>query len=165
MSIVIKSVFAWVCMAGAALADCPGGTTTVLSCTLGGGAKTLSLCIDGETIRYDFGKTGQAPELRLSEPVAKVAHQPWPGVGRAIWEATTFSNAGYAYEVWMSVDRLIEDAPQEAGVTVTKGDKTLAELRCDAGSVDAGFWAVDDAKEAQGICWNMHSFAWEGCPG
>jgi len=160
-----KSVLAWVCMAGAALAGCPQGATTVLGCTLGGGAKTLSLCIDGDTVRYDFGKTGQPPELSLSEPVATVAHQPWPGVGRAIWEATTLTNAGYAYEVWMSVDRLSENALPEGGVNVMQGEKTVAELRCDPGTASVSLWAVDDAKQALGICWNFETFSWGGCSG
>ena len=149
--------------AGMASAGTATASETVLGCTAKGGAKEIAVVIDGDTISYSFGPAGGAPDLQLSEPVATVLHQPWSGVGRAIWEATTFTNAGYAYEVWMSVERQ-EDAVPSGGVAVLQGEAEVARIDCDPGSARVTLWAVSDAKEAQGICWDLQTFSWGSCP-
>jgi len=144
-------------------AQCLGNQDTVLSCTMRDGARQVDVCIDGADITYAYGAPGAAPELVLREPVATVAHDPWPGVGRTIWEATTFINQGYAYEVAISVDRLDESAPVQGSVTVMKAGETLARLHCDEPGTVIGIWAVADAKAAQGVCWQPHLFQWGKC--
>ena len=162
MKIMIYAAFSWGCSTALAMAGCPPGSETVLACTAGGGAKALSVCIEGDAVRYTYGSPGAEPDLRLSEPVAQVAHQPWPGIGRAIWEATTFMNAGYAYEAWISTERN-EDAVPEGGVNVLKGEAEVARITCDPGTATIGLWAVDDAKQARGICWDMETLKWGSC--
>lgn len=142
---------------------CPGGTETVLSCTAKGGQKALQVCIQGDYVTYSYGPRRGAPELQLAEAIRAVDHQPWPGVGRTIWEATTFRNGGYAYEAWIAVDRRPAGDPPAGGVTVMQGSKTIANVDCDVGTAEVGVWAVSDAKEARGICWDASSFRWARC--
>lgn len=146
-----------------ALADCPDPDGTILSCTLRDGTRAVDVCITGEDVTYAFGKPGLAPELTLSAPILEVHHQPWHGVGRSIWESTTFHNAGHAYEVYISVDRLTDDHPTSSGITVTKGGEEIAQLDCDPGSDTIGLWALSDAKAARGQCWQPDSLDWGAC--
>lgn len=144
-------------------AACAPGEVTVLSCTAKSGARVLDVCIGGDQISYAYGRPGQPPELRLTEPVASVAHQPWNGVGRSIWEATTFFNPGHAYEVFISVDRMAEGQPTASGVSVQRGGAEVARVDCDPGTDRMTLWAVSDAKQALGLCWDMGLFAWGPC--
>lgn len=153
----------WLVMAGPALAVCGADETTVLDCTTRGGRNTLNVCLSGETIRYAYGPRGAVPELQLTDSVTGVEHRPWAGIGRAIWESTTFRNAGYAYEVFLSVDRMSENPGAEGGVTVSRGDEVLATVTCDPGSVTIGLWVVSDAKKALGICRDPAKQAWVAC--
>lgn len=158
--------FAAVLWAAASVsAGCPAGATPALSCPVQGGQKQLDLCIQGATLHYSFGRSGAAPDLALSVPVTAAEHQPWHGVGRSIWEATTLRNDGYAYEVYASVDRMVEDAQmaKSGGVTVFQGDKEVAHLVCDPGRAELTLWAVTDAKEAAGQCWRAEAQIWAPC--
>lgn len=151
--------------AGAARADCRAGSTIVLSCMARGGTKALDVCIDTATslVSYSYGAPDRAPELILSQPVSEIEHHPWPGIGRSIWETTVFHNAGYAYEVFTSVDRMTRDEPATGGVILQKNDETIARIDCDAGTVEFGLWALSDAKEAAGLCWNQSAESWNAC--
>ncbi len=144
-------------------AACLPTQNTVLSCTAKSGSRVLDVCIEGAQISYAYGRRGAPAELRLAEPVATIAHQPWNGIGRSIWEATTFMNAGFAYEVFISVDRMAEGQPITAGVAVMQGARDVARVDCDPGSAEIGLWAVSDAKQALGICWDLSRFAWAPC--
>ena len=152
-------------MAGSAMAACPIGTGTVLSCTARGGTKVLDVCLDSGAgvISYAYGAPGRAPELFLERAIAGIEHRPWPGIGRSIWESTVFYNQGYAYEVFISVDRMAENQPAIGGVLLQKGGKEVAQVDCDAGSADIGLWAVSDAKEALGLCWDQGAQIWNTC--
>lgn len=155
---------ALVCLqAPSAQAQCYSGETQVLSCSARNGSKEISLCISGDTIRYSYGKPGLRPELILSEPIATVAHQPWGGIGRSIWEATTFANGVYSYEVYVSVDRMAEDYPEGGGVSVYKGKQHVTDVACDVGQIDLTLWAVQDAKKAAGVCWRHETQTWGDC--
>lgn len=149
------------CSAAPAFAACVPEGGTVLSCTAGGGAKSLDVCISGSDITYRYGPRGGAAELTLRAHVAQVEHQPWPGIGRAIWENTTFRNGSYAYEVHAGFDKI--DQTDSGGVTVFRGGAEIASVSCDPGSVTTGFWAVSDAKKAHGLCWDLNSHGWGGC--
>lgn len=125
-------------LAAPVAAGCTGGAETVLSCTARGGSKALEVCIAGREIGYAYGPRGAAPELRLVRDVAEIENRPWPGIGRTLWEETTFRNDGYAYLVHISVDRLDENATPEGGVIVLRGGATLARVDCDPGAaIDA----------------------------
>ena len=142
-----------------AFADCR--STTVLSCPIG--KKQLEVCLDHGTASYSFGPKSR-PELALSQPLRDIGYQPWSGVGRAMWDAVTFRNDDTEYTVWTSFDRLEPGAVWEGGVTVERGGQTLAELRCAKGSVAGDLYAVMEAKQAAGQCWDRDSFAWLNTP-
>jgi len=151
--------------AGSVMAACRAGTDTVLSCTARGGAKALDVCLDtgaGE-ISYAYGAPGRTPELYLSRSIAAIDHRPWPGIGRSIWESTVFYNNGYAYEVFTSIDRMAENQPPIGGVLLYKGRQQVARVDCDAGSAEIGLWAVSDAKDALGLCWDQGAQIWNNC--
>lgn len=150
-------------LAPSAQAQCYSGETQVLSCSARNGAKEISLCISGDTIRYSYGKPGLRPELILSEPIATVAHQPWGGIGRGIWEATTFYNGDYRYEVYVSVDRMAEVNAEGGGVSVYKGEQHVTDVGCDVGKIDLNLWVVQEAKEAAGVCWHRETQTWDQC--
>jgi len=143
-------------------AACPGGSETVLSCLVGG-SQRLELCLSDTHASYLFGVPGEMAELALAEPIETIAHHPWMGVGRSIWESTTFRNGDYAYEVYISLDRLSEDHETESGVIVWRGEDEIAQLSCDPGTDVIGLWAVTDAKAAAGLCWQPEIEGWAGC--
>lgn len=149
--------------AGPAGAACLPDETTVLSCTARNGAKTIDMCMAGGYVRYAFGPRGGAPELTLSVPVRDIEHHPWNGIGRSIWESTTFRNAGHAYEVYISVDRVAENNPTSGGVTVLNSGTPIAQVDCDPGTATITIWAISDAREALGLCWDTSDFRWTAC--
>ena len=152
---------AFLASAAPAFAACVPADGTVLSCTAGGGSKALDVCIGGTDISYRYGPRGGTPDLTLRAHVAQVEHQPWPGIGRTIWENTTFRNGSYAYEVHGAFDKF--DQTNSGGVTVYRDGAEIASVSCDPGSVTLGIWAVSDAKRALGICWDPGRQAWGGC--
>lgn len=164
MSIVLK----WLCVGAAvmgptvAMARCGTGET-IMSCTAKKGAKAINVCLNDGEVSYAYGAPGKAPELTLAEHIATVNHTPWNGIGAMMWETAAFENNGYSYSVWMGVDRMSQEHPIEASVEVLKGNKTVATVSCDAGSVTAGFWALSDAKKALNLCWDLDQSVWVGC--
>ena len=151
--------------AGMAQAGCPAGSQVVLSCLARGATGALDVCIERANgiVSYSYGPMNGPAELSLSEPIKEVEHRPWPGIGRSIWETTVFRNAGYVYEVFSSVDRMDRDQPVTGGVLLYKGGKEIARVDCDAGTVEMGLWAVTDAKEALGLCWDQGGETWNAC--
>ena len=137
-------------------AACPGDT--VFSCPIG--KKTLEICNAKGLLTYTFGRRAGKPELIISEPLETVAYTPWPGIGRAIWDAVAFENEGVTYEVWSSFDKIDENAVLEGGVNVMEGDKTLATLTCNKGSVVYSLDAISDLKAGIGQCWDFDNRAW-----
>ncbi len=154
-----------------ALAGCPAGSVPILTCSFQNGAKQVTACQDGVSATYAFGKTGRAPELTLSTPVADLDYTPWPGIGRSIWATTAFENQGFTYLLWYNYDKIdaLEDAqaagapdPLTAGISVLRGDgEGLASLECDPGSITTRMDALSQAKEALGLCWDGQT--WGPC--
>jgi hypothetical protein len=144
----------------AALADCPG--EVIFSCPIK--AKLLEVCIDGGQAHYVFGRPG-TPDLTISESLKTLAFQPWPGIGRTIWQSVRFHNQDVDYEVWSSIDKQMEEnAPEPewaGGVTVTRGDETLADLACSAPPDPPFLDRLFQAKEAAGLCWDFDSQSWQ----
>lgn len=141
--------------ASPAVAACQGDKA--FSCPIGG--KVLEVCYWKGMLTYRFGPEGK-PELMLTEPLETVDYAPWPGIGRAIWDMVAFQNNGVTYEVWSAFDRLDENAVFEGGVNVVKGNKTLATLTCDKGSVEAGLDRLTDLKAGIGQCWDYEARVW-----
>lgn len=130
------------------------------SCAIG--KKTLEICYWKGMLTYRFGPEGK-PELTVNEPLETVAYTPWPGIGRAIWDSVAFKNEGVTYEVWSSFDRMDENAVLEGGVNVLQGDKTLATLTCDKGSVATALDAISGLKAGIGQCWDYEGRTWGLC--
>ena len=146
-------------LAAPAHAACQGDEA--FSCQIG--AKTLEVCYWKGMLTYRFGPKSM-PELTISEPLETIAYTPWPGIGRAIWDSVAFENEGVTYEVWSSFDRLDENAVIEGGVNAMQGDRTLATLTCDKGSVERGLDTISDLKAGIGQCWSLDTQSWTtGC--
>ncbi|MDG2341250.1 MAG: hypothetical protein P8L32_08650 [Paracoccaceae bacterium] len=150
------------CMPGQAFADCPSGSELLISCTFRDGAKTVTTCLSDDQASYAYGPTGGAAELSLIRSVRDVDMQPWNGWGRWISEGFTFQNGAYSYTVRYAIDKLAEDTMIEGDLWVSKGESTLVELICDAGSVNTSGYPLPlfDAKTALGQNWNMDEFEW-----
>jgi len=147
-----------------AASTCAPGTTTILSCTFSNGAKALVACQDGTSATYAFGKVGQVPDLALSVPIESLGYVPWPGVGSSVWDEVTFTNNGVAYVLWQSFDRDPNVAmPQQAGIVVRQGDKDLARLECDQGSITPQIDGLWDVFEALGQCYDRQDQSWAAC--
>ena len=140
---------------------CPLGTV-LLSCPIG--KNQLQVCLTPQAVTYSFGPAG-APDLSLTSPIRDAAYTPWPGIGSAIWDSLSFTNAGTTYEVWTSVERSPESTKgYQGGVNVLKGDTLLAQLLCKDGTVQTDLSPVFDAKESAGQCWNFGTLAWQTAP-
>lgn len=145
-------------LAAPASAACQGDEA--FSCTIG--KKTLDVCYWKGALIYSYGPEGK-PELTIAEPLETAAYTPWPGIGRAIWDRVSFQNEGTTYEVWTSFDKMDETAVLEGGVNVLQGDKTLASLTCDKGSVAHSLDPISGLKSGIGQCWNLEAQAWGSC--
>jgi hypothetical protein len=165
MRTLILSFAAFTAVCGAARAEgCFGPGEPLFHCTVKGGAKTVGLCLQGDAVYYHFGPTGGAPEMVLAQPVTEAFMRPWNGIGRTLSEEATLSNAGYSYTVYYAIDRLTTAEGVSGGVTVTRGDRTLADLSCDLGSVSrAQVYPLYESKEAAGQCWDRAAFQWGPC--
>lgn len=132
----------------------------IFSCPIG--KKVVEVCSWRGEVTYSFGRQG-SPEIILYDPLEAVAYTPWPGIGRAIWDSVAFENEGVTYEVWSSFDRMDENAVLEGGVNVMQGDKLLASLTCDKGSVTRALDRISDLKAGIGQCWDYDSRSWGLC--
>lgn len=160
------ALIACLCLAApphAAQEGCFGAGEPLFHCRAGG--KAVDICLQGEVVIYSYGPGGGAAELLLARRVEGVGMVPWNGIGRTLWEELTFYNGTYAYAAHYAVDRLAEGAPKvEAGVEVREGERRIARVTCDAGSVTRfDFYPVYEAKEAAGQCWSRERFEWERC--
>ncbi len=135
--IAIATAFLWPVAAPA----CDG--ELFFSCSFSGGKKAVEVCYQDGFVNYAFGKTGELSDLRLSIPVIEAHLTPWPGIGRTIWEELTLRNGTVSYTIHAAVERLwSDDADAEVqvietgGIIVEDGERELARLRCDEGSID-----------------------------
>lgn len=143
----------------------------VMSCTLRDGTKNLQVCLNGSDAVYRYGPPSGALELEITTPVRTVDYLPWPGIGRDIWETVTFANGAFRYEVMSGFSRPLGESdaapsPTYGSIRITKEDAVIAELICDADSVEWGYGGgLFDAKTALGLCWEGHPIqAWGPCP-
>ncbi|MFN3663460.1 hypothetical protein [Yoonia sp.] len=154
--------------AGAAQAACLTTEHTFMSCRIADSEDVLRVCFDGTNIFYRYGPADQPPALALSESVASVAYTPWPGIGRAIWESVSFTNAGYVYEAFAGFDRMLAKDADDGmevqpfgGVHVIRDGDITATRTCAADAVRFG-WdsALFDAKTALGLIWDVSNHTW-----
>lgn len=143
---------------------CPAGSETLVSCTLKGGSKELTTCLQGDQVSYAFGSRGGNADLELQRNVREVNMVPWPGVGSSIWEEFTFENKGTSYTVYYSQERdPVAEEPLSGGVIVEQGGKELAHLQCDPGSVQSSGYGLPlfEAKERAGQVYSLDVGSWQ----
>lgn len=157
--------------AGIATANCDANMQTFMSCTMSEGRKTVDVCFDADHVTYGFGRTGREADLALSVTMLDAEYTPWPGIGSTIWEAMTFENGEVRYETYGAISRPVPESDDgeirpvtSGGITVWKGDDPIAQLDCDAGSVDfPNGYDFEAAKKAHGLCWKRRMDDWAAC--
>lgn len=157
------------CLAASpAFAKCFAGSEVFFSCTFLNGKKSADLCVKDDQIVYSFQAVGGEVELELTRSVRDVKYTPWPGIGRTIWESVAIENDGIKYEIYGSIDKLMgedeEPSPIRGGVDVFQGEKQLAQLVCDEGSVNFGYGdTLVEAKKIAGQCFDLGERTWVEC--
>lgn len=142
---------------------CPAGSETLVSCSLKGGSRVLTTCLQGDQVSYAFGRRGADADLALQRNVREVNMVPWPGIGRSIWEEFTFDNEDTSYTVYYSQERdPSAELPLTGGVIVDQGGKELAHLQCDPGSVQSSGYGLPlfEAKERAGQVYSLGAGSW-----
>ena len=120
----------------AAQPACGPDQTVLMYCTVEDGARTLNLCLSGDTINYAFGPTGGAPTLEMTRVYEDVAYAPSIHQSGAIHEHVTLFNGNYGYEMFTSSRlRTDPDAIAEGGIIVRLPDGQTQTLTCDAGTI------------------------------
>lgn len=143
-----------------------------MSCQIEQSDSSLRVCFTADTAIYRFGSPKEEPDLEITEPVGSLVYEPWPGVGRSIFETLVFSNEGYDYTVFAGFDRMFGDeteqdhpTPRFGGVTVSRGADELAALSCSRQTVDF-VWGegLFKAKQNLGYLWDFDSRSWVELP-
>ena len=158
----------WGCLTGTiAIAECPRGQETFASCLIEGRNTEVNVCFDKDYTTYSYGPIGGAPELVLYELTNRVDFEPWPGVGKSIYESVTFYNGDYAYNVGGGFERPFSDEEMNqpirrfGWVTVTESGETAANLECIPDTVGYGFGGgIYDVKTSARQTWDEASLTW-----
>ncbi len=159
-----SSLCIFFCVSAQSGVACPAGSETLVSCTLKDGSKMLTTCLQGDQVRYAFGRSGGDPDLALLRNVRDVNMVPWPGIGSSIWEEFTFDNEGTSYTIYYSQERDPgAEEPLSGGVIVEQSGKELAHLRCDKGSVQSSGYGLPlfEAKERAGQVYSLETGSWQ----
>ena len=148
-------------------AQCVPGEQLFAACRIEGRETQVSVCFTPDTATYRFGPTNGTPDLVLTTPMTALIYQPWPGIGRDIWESVSFDNKDYRYQLSVGLARIDDESPRDAAtfpfgsLRVEKAGAVVAEMICKAESVtypnDEGIFA---AKEALGLEWNPATQVW-----
>jgi len=147
---------------------CFGAGDPLFHCTVKGGAKSVDVCLQHSVAYYRFGPVEGPAEMLLAQPVNNIHLWPWNGIGRTIYEEAGFNNGALDYTVHYAIDRIPEageiKSTVSGGVTVNKGDQTMAQLSCDEGSLTVNdIYPLYEAKQAAGQCWDREAFQWGPC--
>lgn len=100
----------------------------VFMCRTEKGDKEIALFKQGDNFIYQYGSNMGAPELQLVRPSAKVIKEPWPGIGRNIWNNITLTNKEYSYTIRSSYDKMEDKST--SGVSISKNDAHVASVEC-----------------------------------
>ena len=100
--------------------QCSEFGATAFACMIEKNSKIVSVYVNNNKImRYRYRAAFSTPELELyASAVDNFDGFYNHGVGRYLWHAATFPNAGYSYVVSFSVDRLDENHPIEGSIQV-----------------------------------------------
>lgn len=155
------------CLATTAKAGCPPGQEAFTSCQIAGRGTEAFVCFDDQVATYRYGPIGAVPDLVLTDSIAQVDFEAWPGVGTAIYEHVTFYNGDFSYEVGGGFERPFSDAEMEAGprrfgwIEVAENGKVLSRLECIPETVSYGFGGgIYDVKMAAELAWDERSKTW-----
>lgn len=114
---------------------CGIADTLLMHCTFDNGAKQVGLCLNDDTISYQFGPNFSAPELTLAARFADLDYVPYGWASNTIFESVMLRNGDTTYDVFMSTRRTPNAGPAEGGIIVTSPDQSRVTLTCDPGSV------------------------------
>jgi len=150
-----------------AYAGCPQGQESFTSCRIDGRNTEVLVCYDDQFATYSYGPIGAAPDLFLSETIARVDFEPWSGSGKAISESVTFYNGDYSYEVVGGFDRPFSEEEMLLGnrrfgwLEVAQNSERMSRLECIPETVTYGFGVgIYDVKVAAGLYWDEPSRTW-----
>ena len=143
----------------AAHAACDG--ETYVDCPTADG-RHIQACIGAETFKYAFG-TPEKWDITLETPIADGTARPWDGMGSSFYSSIRFINGDYGYEVWTSTPKGEDEGGPYGGVTVMKGEETVADLACDGGTIAPPF-TLEDAMDARGYCYDLTAMIWKRKP-
>lgn len=107
----------------------------LFSCATENG-KQILLHDAGTTIDYAFGVPDREPELDLKVPRNQASTWQWAGIGRHMTYSIDVPNGETVYNVFWGVDRLAQNAPEEAGVNVLINEKLVATVKCSSNIVN-----------------------------
>lgn len=107
----------------------------LFSCATENG-KQILLHDAGKTIDYAFGTPDREPELDLRVPRSQASTWQWAGIGRYMSYSIDVPNGDTVYNVFWGVDRLSQNAQEEAGVNVLIKDKIVATVNCSSNIVN-----------------------------
>jgi hypothetical protein len=107
----------------------------LFSCSTENG-KQILLHDASTTIDYTFGKPDRDPELDLRVPRRNASTWQWKGIGRHMSYVIDVPNGETIYSVFWSVDRLSQNAQEDAGVNVLINQKEVATVKCSSNVVN-----------------------------
>ena len=144
--VLVALVLSAIAHTAPALANCGPGETVIFHCAMKSGGKQVSICLEGDTATYAYGRKGAEPELALSAPRDKVDLRLWNGVGRHIEESVGFRNGAYRYVASYALDRLDPSCETEckitSGLKVYKDKRELADLACWPETLIQNIWQL-----------------------
>lgn len=157
-------------LATSAFAECAKPEDMLFTCTFDGGAKTVELCmIDAEPlpkVSYRFGKTGEKPELELTqdfdpEGIELPSGNPKEGYDAGAWEEETYvdlTNGDYLYHV--SQTHWTEDDIPNL-VEVFKDGESIMRFDCDPKSHKGDINPLFERLKANGFVPIFIGGGWE----
>lgn len=158
------AVLSLIALPGVAQAGCFGPGQPLFSCSFKTGKSAVNVCLQNGVVSYFYGAKGKTPDLLLVHPGTEVYMRPWNGIGRYIWEEMEVANGSHRYVMDYSIDKMTPDALPEANLRVFQGEREMATLTCDPGSLSsANFSPLLDLKQASGQCWNDSLETWSFC--
>lgn len=124
----LRTAGAFLFLVPTALLACEAGEQLVFACPTSQG-KHIEVCQGPTAISYAYGKSGQKPELKLSESNASFVWEHGEGVSAGIADELIFRNGSTRY--FISHVRNFDDASDnEAHLTVIQQGKENLYLDC-----------------------------------
>ena len=107
----------------------PAAPKTIFACTTASG-KHLQIERQGTTLHYAYGRPDAAPDLAFAVPAASARYTANAPDSGSWWisRSVTLAFNGVNYTAHWAFNR--GDQSEEAGLTVKRGAKVLAETQC-----------------------------------